>query len=83
MVILDSGYEFVGWMIIEGDVMIENFGSLVIIVILYNDNSMIIVNFKFGVELVFIVCVSVNKIVLMLVLGFGFYIIDYGDGIVV
>lgn len=46
MVILESEYEFIGWIIIGGDVIIENLGSLIIIVILYGFNSIIIVNFK-------------------------------------
>lgn len=78
----DSGYEFAGWTITEGDVTIENPGSPATTATLHNDNSTITANFKSGAELVFTVRASANKIVPMPVLGSGPYIIDYGDGTV-
>lgn len=83
MVILNGGHEPVGRMAIEGDAMTENFGSLVIIVIPYNDNSMTIVNPKLGVEPAPIACASVNKTALTLISGLGFHTTDHGDGIAV
>lgn len=78
----ESGYEFAGWTVTEGDVTIENPGSPATTATLHNSNSTITANFKSGAELVFTVRASANKIVSMPVLGSGPYIIDYGDGTV-
>lgn len=78
----ESGYEFAGWTVTEGDVTIENPGSPATTATLHNSNSTITANFKSGAELVFTVRASANKIVPMPVLGSGPYIIDYGDGTV-